>query len=138
MNLQNTPKLTGALQEILSLEQETLLNYLIEQSTQSTPLKVLQSTEETINEILVESDIDGVHYCLVRCRMPKPASVKLSPRELAIARYVAQGLPSKSIGAKLEISHWTVNTYVRRIFEKLGVTSRTAMITRLLQESLLE
>jgi len=138
MDIQNPTKLACVLQDILPLEQEALLNYLIEQSTQSTPLKVLRSTEETINEILVESDIDGVHYCLVRCRVPKPASVKLSPRELAIARCVAQGLPSKSIGAKLEISHWTVNTYVRRIFEKLGVTSRTAMIARLSQESLLE
>lgn len=64
-------------------------------------------------------------------------NVTLSPREKAIAQLIAQGLPNKCIGKHLNISHWTVATYVRRIFVKLGVTSRTAMIALLLQENLL-
>jgi len=63
--------------------------------------------------------------------------VSLSPRERAIAQLVAQGLPNKCIAKNLNISHWTVATYVRRIFIKLSVCSRTAMIALLIKENLL-
>jgi DNA-binding CsgD family transcriptional regulator len=58
----------------------------------------------------------------------------LSPREQEIARMVARGLPNKAIAAVLEISTWTVGTYLRRMFAKLGVTSRAAMIARLMEK----
>lgn len=64
--------------------------------------------------------------------------ISLSPREKAIAQLVAQGLPNKCIGTQLHISPWTVATHLRRMFAKLNVTSRTAMICRLLQENLLQ
>ena len=63
--------------------------------------------------------------------------VSLSPRERAIAQLVAQGLPNKCIAKNLNISHWTVATYVRRIFIKLSVCSRAAMIALLIKENLL-
>ncbi len=65
------------------------------------------------------------------------SEISLSPRERAIAQLVAQGLPNKCIAKTLNISHWTVATYVKRIFLKLGVSSRTAMIAMLIQENLL-
>jgi len=65
------------------------------------------------------------------------SEINLSPRERAIAQLVAQGLPNKCIAKNLNISHWTVATYVKRIFLKLGVSSRTAMIAMLIQENLL-
>ena len=65
------------------------------------------------------------------------SEISLSPRERAIAQLVAQGLPNKCIAKNLNISHWTVATYVKRIFLKLGVSSRTAMIAMLIQEDLL-
>jgi DNA-binding CsgD family transcriptional regulator len=65
------------------------------------------------------------------------SEITLSPRERAIAQLVAQGLPNKCIAKNLNISHWTVATYVKRIFLKLGVSSRTAMIAMLIQENLL-
>jgi DNA-binding CsgD family transcriptional regulator len=65
------------------------------------------------------------------------SEITLSPRERAIAQLVAQGLPNKCIAKNLNISHWTVATYVKRIFMKLGVSSRTAMIAMLIQENLL-
>ena len=49
-------------------------------------------------------------------------------------RAIAQGLPNKCIGAVLDISAWTVATHLRRIFAKLGVTSRAAMIAKTLAE----
>jgi DNA-binding CsgD family transcriptional regulator len=45
----------------------------------------------------------------------------------------AQGHPNKVIAAVLNISSWTVCTHLRRIFAKLGVGSRAAMVARLLE-----
>jgi DNA-binding CsgD family transcriptional regulator len=55
----------------------------------------------------------------------------LSPRELQIARLVADGATNRAIGSVLDISLWTVSTHLRRIFAKLGVGSRAEMVARL-------
>jgi DNA-binding CsgD family transcriptional regulator len=55
---------------------------------------------------------------------------RLTGRELEIAVLVAQGYATKNIAFKLQISEWTVSTYLRRIFAKLDVDSRAAMVYR--------
>jgi DNA-binding CsgD family transcriptional regulator len=65
-------------------------------------------------------------------RTSRPAP-PLSPREIEIARMVAKGYADKSIAAILEISKWTVSSHLRRIYIKLGVKSRAAMVARLLE-----
>jgi DNA-binding CsgD family transcriptional regulator len=57
-------------------------------------------------------------------------SVVLTARELQIATLVALGCPNKQVADKLRISEWTVATYLRRIFAKLGVDTRAAMTYR--------
>ena len=54
----------------------------------------------------------------------------LTPRETQIARLVADGLVNKEIATRLSISEWTVSTHMRRIFAKLGVETRAAMVLR--------
>ena len=54
----------------------------------------------------------------------------LSDRELETLRWVAQGKSNAVIAEILEISGGTVDTYLRRIFEKLGVADRTAAAVR--------
>jgi DNA-binding NarL/FixJ family response regulator len=73
-------------------------------------------------------DVDGFQYTLLRSQSTE--TCHLSPREKEIVRLVAEGLPNKCIGAVLDISCWTVATHVQRIFSKLGVTSRAAMVAR--------
>jgi DNA-binding NarL/FixJ family response regulator len=46
---------------------------------------------------------------------------KLSPRELEVAKLIARGHSTKDVAHKLKISEFTVATYLRRIFSKLGV-----------------
>jgi DNA-binding CsgD family transcriptional regulator len=55
---------------------------------------------------------------------------KLTGRELQIAAMVAQGYATKNIAYKLRISEWTVGTYMQRIFAKLRVHNRAAMVYR--------
>lgn len=61
---------------------------------------------------------------------PASAELGLSPRELQIVSLVAIGHPNKMVADHLKISEWTVATYLRRIFCKLGVDSRAAMVFR--------
>ena len=55
---------------------------------------------------------------------------RLTGRELEIAVLVAQGHANKNIAYRLQISEWTVATYLRRVFAKLNVESRAAMVFR--------
>lgn len=54
-----------------------------------------------------------------------PPSV-LSPRERQVLALMAEGLTNREIGARLGIKGITVNTFVSRIFTKLGVENRAA------------
>src|ERR1041385_8412209 len=50
-------------------------------------------------------------------------SSDLSPREEAVLRLLAKGLRSKEIAIDLGLGSTTVNTHIRRIYEKLHVRS---------------
>jgi DNA-binding NarL/FixJ family response regulator len=55
---------------------------------------------------------------------------RLTGRELQIAAMIAHGDATKNVAYKLRISEWTVDSHVRRIFAKLGVDNRAAMVYR--------
>jgi DNA-binding CsgD family transcriptional regulator len=84
-------------------------------------------------QIVIDTDVDGDRYVLIRMPQVERKSLPLSPRELEIVRMVAQGHPNKIIAVVLNISAWTVCTHLRRIFAKLGVSSRAAMVARLVE-----
>jgi len=84
-------------------------------------------------EIILDAELDRERFLLVRIPRTQRTSALLSPREQEIVRLVAQGHPNKVIAAVLNISTWTVCTHLRRVFSKLGVCSRAAMIARLLE-----
>jgi DNA-binding CsgD family transcriptional regulator len=85
-------------------------------------------------EIMLDRTIDSVRYLLIRMAPATPDHAPLSPREHEIVRMVADGHPTKVIAGVLNISCWTVSAHLRRIFVKLGVTSRPAMVARMLEE----
>jgi DNA-binding CsgD family transcriptional regulator len=87
------------------------------------------------NETVLEIDIGSLHYTLVSS--PSRSQYHLSPREQEIVRLVAEGLPNKCISAVLDISSWTVATHLRRVFAKLGVNSRAAMVAKLFEGNLM-
>lgn len=87
-------------------------------------------------QVLLDVEIDDVRLIAVRRGPPSPISL-LSPREREIARMVALGYPNKTIASVLDISSWTVASHLRRVFMKLQVSSRAAMITRLFDTGLI-
>jgi DNA-binding CsgD family transcriptional regulator len=88
---------------------------------------------DSSEEVVVDAEVEGSRYLLVRMPKPSPSRIRLSPREQEIVRMVAKGHPNKVIADVLNISAWTVCTHLRRIFAKLGVGSRAAMVAQLLE-----
>src|ERR1700678_2272262 len=115
-------RVTDALQTLVGLTQDNA-------SGKDVDRRIEQSTEQ----ILLDAEIDGHRYLLVRMPLPLADIIHLSPREQEIVRMVAKGHPNKVIADVLNISSWTVCTHLRRIFAKLGVGSRAAMVAQLLE-----
>lgn len=93
----------------------------------------------TDGQVLLDIELLDARYVLMRHPIKNGReSSELSPREQEIARMVAAGYPNKIIAGVLDISTWTVCTYMRRIFAKLNVTSRAAMVARLHRDGLLK
>jgi len=59
-----------------------------------------------------------------------PESAKLSPREREVLELLARGYLYKEIMDSLNVSRGTLNTYVRRVYEKLHVRSRSQAVAK--------
>ena len=64
--------------------------------------------------------------------------VALSDREREVLRCVIDGASNDEIGARLGISSRTVESHLRRLFERLDVASRTELASRAIREGWLE
>ena len=62
--------------------------------------------------------------------LPTGPVPELTQRELQVLRLLAEGLPNKTIAARLDISDHTVKFHVNSILGKLSAQSRTEAVTR--------
>ena len=81
----------------------------------------------------------GVASLVIRAFQKAPAPVKpiiplpsLAPRERQILDLLAKGLAPKEAAAELSISYETVRDYLKNIYQKLHVRSRTEAVLRYL------
>jgi DNA-binding CsgD family transcriptional regulator len=72
----------------------------------------------------------GVRRRLVSAQRPSRGWAAMTDSELAVARLVADGMSNREVAERLFVSHHTVNTHLRHVFDKLDVNSRVAL-TRL-------
>lgn len=70
-------------------------------------------------------------------RMRAPQEEALSGREIEVLQLVARGKSNRDIGKALHISTATVKTHLVRIFDKLGVSDRTAAVTVALERGIM-
>ena len=95
------------------------------------PLNVCSISSQAIQ--VSQFKVDRQNFAIVEVHHSK-SSAKfsladlLTNRELEIVKLIAQGYVNKQIASKLQISEWTVSTHIRRVFCKLGVDSRAAMV----------
>jgi DNA-binding NarL/FixJ family response regulator len=71
-------------------------------------------------------------------RPGRGTEARLSGRELDVVRLVVDGRSNDEIGVRLGIGAKTVESHLRRLFERLDVASRTELATRALREGWLD
>ena len=94
--------------------------------------------DDKSRKVLFDAEFDGMRCLVVREPKTTEARVSCTPREREIARMVAKGYPNKTIAGVLEISSWTVGTHLRHMFAKLHVSSRAAMVAKMIDAGLIE
>lgn len=76
--------------------------------------------EEGVGRIFVQSKTIAV---------PAVRGLVFTQREIQVMIGMARGLANKEIGAHIGLKSNTVKTYVRRVFKKTGVGSRSALVS---------
>lgn len=70
-------------------------------------------------------------------RLTSPSNDSLSMREIEVLELASRGSSNKDIAGKLHISEATVKSHFVHIFNKLGVTDRTAAVTLALKRRII-
>ena len=70
-------------------------------------------------------------------RAQTPTNSALSGREIEVLELVARGGSNKELARELHLSEATVKSHLIHIFEKLGVTDRTAAVTVAIEKGIL-
>jgi len=95
--------------------------YLLKDSEPAALIRAVESVAEG-NSVLSPQVSRKVFGAV---RRPGKDLGKLSAREREVLDLIAQGLSNSAIAQNLKISEHTVKTYNERLFEKLGVSSRS-------------
>ncbi|MER5871825.1 response regulator transcription factor [Streptomyces sp. NPDC002044] len=85
-------------------------------------------------ETVLAPSVAGRLVDRLRTRSERP---RLSEREVAVLRLVAEGATNAEIGRRLFVAESTVKTHLLRVFAKLEVTDRTAAVTTAMRHGLL-
>jgi DNA-binding CsgD family transcriptional regulator len=83
-------------------------------------------------DVILDVEVQGVR-CVLSLVPQRPVTApRLSRRQFEIATMIADGLTNREIASTLQISEWTVATHIRHVFAKFGVSTRAAMVARML------
>ncbi len=77
--------------------------------------------------------VDSGALDMERARRRRVDELTPPPRMAELTRLLVEGLSDSEIAVETGLTYRTVRTYVRRLFAKLGVHSRTELIRRVLE-----
>jgi NarL family two-component system response regulator LiaR len=121
---------------VFSLIEAGAAGYLLK-SVQSQELvqaiRAIREGESVLHPAVARKVLDHFVPSLAKREERKPLET-LTERELEILKLVTRGLSNKEIGDELNLSTRTVHGHLGRIFNKLGVDSRTQAVVRALKE----
>jgi predicted ATPase/DNA-binding CsgD family transcriptional regulator len=133
-------KTSGALSEGHALLEHALVSSESTNGYHSQPKALYQLPAHDDSLILPHA---SPHQALVAAVPPGPLTVTnsslpeaLTEREMEVFRLLASGLTKPQIAERLTLSFHTVNTHVRSIYAKLGVSSRSAAIRYALEHAI--
>jgi DNA-binding CsgD family transcriptional regulator len=69
--------------------------------------------------------------------LPEKLDQHLTAQEVALLKLLAEGYSYQAAGGKLNISINTVRNYIRRIYDKLHVHSKSAAVSKALRHRLI-
>jgi DNA-binding NarL/FixJ family response regulator len=107
--------------------------YLLKDTTREELLAAIQQIT-TGGSPMSSSIARRVVSSFAKVPSPAPETSVLSPREQSVLSLLTKGYLYKEIAEQLGISVPTVNTYIRRIYEKLQVHSRSQAIAKYLKQ----
>lgn len=102
------------------------------------PIGLLQDRLKSLSNMVVEHLFDEVlensagrialRFALPGTNGPTIESARMSDRECEIAALICEGKQNKQVAWTLGISEFTVENHLRRIYRKLGIHSRAALV----------
>jgi DNA-binding NarL/FixJ family response regulator len=106
--------------------------YLLKRSKSTEILEAIKDVVEGGSPMTAHIARKVVHSFQSKASSPQ-ATDNLADREREVLDLLSQGFMYKEIADKLGISFETVRTYIRRIYEKLQVRSRTEAVAKALR-----
>ncbi|MEM7313719.1 MAG: response regulator transcription factor [Planctomycetota bacterium] len=120
---------SGKESDVLRAIQFGAAGYLLKSSTASQIVDAIRTVAN--GGATIDSRVAKFVFNSLRSQLPQnELQDALSPRELEILKLLGDGLVKKEVAQELSISVNTVATYIRRIYEKLGVQNAPAAITK--------
>ena len=104
----------------------------------SSPDIIISSIKEVlIGGASINSSIANKVLRMFRDFVPEHKDYRLSEREIEIVKILTEGLSKKQIAEKLFISHHTVDSHIRKIYDKLGVHTSCAAVAKVIKENII-
>ncbi len=100
--------------------------------------KIISSIKEVLNGgAPMNSSIASKVLKMFKNFTPDKNDYQLTEREVEILKLLTEGLSKKQIAGRLFISHHTVDSHIRNIYEKLEVHSSCGAVAKAIKEKLI-
>ncbi|MBC2595281.1 response regulator transcription factor [Ruficoccus amylovorans] len=107
--------------------------YLLKRSSVSEIVRGIQDVLD--GETVLDNQV--IKYILDNAKRGKDSQIKLAPKEQEVVRQLSLGHTVVMVADAMNISTHTVDTYIRRIYKKMGVHSQSAAVARAMRDNLL-